>query len=366
MLFEFVQNNFVVMATTLFLILFILTNNNFEQRTNALFLAAACCVLVLIFTESAEIKLAQSETYEPMRVVFSAIGYSLRPMISYFLVIMVKSYDGLKFTLMTVPLLLNILIAFSALFCPLAFGYTQDNAFVRGPLGYTPFLVAGFYVMILLVQTIRACGNEARVEARIVSAIVLLAFLSTVMESLFHFRYIQNPSIATSITFYYLFLHSNRNNRDALTGALTRRRFYLDAEKNNAALTAVLSLDVNDLKTLNDQYGHVEGDRALTAVTDIIKKHTGRRAVLYRTGGDEFMVLCYKMSEGQVQAMIDGIRGDLQKTPYRCAIGYVLNDCRVDFDAVCQMADKAMYENKRQMKDVSKAHKMPAQHPFCL
>lgn len=350
MIFETVQSNFVAVAITLFLILFILTNNNFEKKTNRLFLASASCVLVLIVTEAWEAQLALKTVYTPLRVVLSAIGYSLRPMIPYFLVVMVKNYTKAWFTLLTIPLVCNTLVSFSSLFCRLSFGYTSDNEFVRGPLGVTPFLVAGFYIAILLTLTMQECRNGGFVEALIVSAIVLLAFLSTVMESLFHFQFIQNPSIATSITFYYLFLHSNRNNRDPLTGALTRRRFYLDAEKYRSTLSAVISLDLNDLKVLNDQYGHVEGDKALAAVSGIVKKYTGTKASLYRTGGDEFMILCHKMREENVQEMIGRMRSDFEKTKYRCAIGYALNLKQMNFDSLCQVADNAMYKNKRQMK----------------
>lgn len=350
MLFEMVQSNFVAVAITFFLILFILTNNNFEKKTNRLFLASASCVLILIIEEAWEAQLAMEEVYTPMRAILSAIGYTLRPMVAYFLILMVKSDSKMWFTILSIPLVFNAVVSFSALFCKLSFWYTPDNEFVRGPLGTTPFWVAGFYVAVLLVLTIHGCRKGGVMEAMIVSAIVLLAFLSTVMESLFHFRFIQNPSMATSITFYYLFLHSNQNNRDSLTGALTRRRFYLDANKYQAALTAVISLDLNDLKTLNDQYGHMEGDKALIAVTNIIKRYTGTKASLYRTGGDEFMMLCYKKTEKDVQEMISGIRNDLEKTKYRCAIGYALYSFQMNFDAVCQAADNIMYENKRQMK----------------
>lgn len=350
MIFDIIQSNFVGVAITLFLILFILTNNNFEKRTNSLFLAAASSVLILIIEEAWEAQLALKTTYTPLRVLLSAIGYFLRPMVPYFLVMMVKSYTKVCFILLSIPMVFNTLVSFSSLFCGVSFGYTPNNEFVRGPLGYTPFLIAGFYIAVLLTLTIQECRNGGLMEAMIVSAIVLLAFLSTIMESIFHFQFIQNPSIATSITFYYLFLHSNRSNRDPLTGALTRRRFYLDAKKHHAMLSAVISLDLNNLKTLNDQYGHIEGDKALIAVTSVIKRYTGTRALLYRTGGDEFMILCYKMTEKDIKEIISKIQNDLEKTKYRCAIGYALNSYQMNFDSICHIADNLMYENKRQMK----------------
>lgn len=350
MIFDLIENNFVTVVITSFLILFVFTNNNFEKKTNRLFLAAAFCILILIVEEAWEAQLALAETPILLRNVLSAIGYSLRPMIPYFLIMIVKKYTKAQFVLMSIPLVFNTLVSFSSLFCRLAFWYTPENEFVRGPLGITPFLVAAFYIAILLFHTTREWRKGGFKEALIVSAIVLLAFLSTVMESLFGFRFIQNPSMATSITFYYLFLHSNQNNRDPLTGALTRRRFYLDAGKYHSTLTAVISLDLNNLKTLNDQYGHVEGDKALVTVTDVIKRYMGIRASIYRIGGDEFMILCYKLNEEAVQKMISKIQVDLENTKYRCAIGYAMYSYELNFDSVCQTADNIMYENKRWMK----------------
>lgn len=350
MMIEIIENNFVAVAITSFLILFILTNNDFDRKTNRLFLAAASCVMILIIEEAWEAHLAVQEVYNPMRAALSAIGYTLRPMITYFIVIMFKKYTRPQFILISIPVIFNMLVSFSALFCGWSFWYTPDNEFVRGPLGFTPFFVAGFYVIILLVMTIRKYRHGRLVEAMIVSAIVLLAFFSTVLESMFKIQFIQNPSIATSITFYYMFLHSNYSNRDVLTGVLTRRRFYLDAEKRSSTLTAVISLDINNLKLLNDQYGHVEGDRALVAVSDAVKKYTGANMSLYRTGGDEFTILCHKMDEKKVGEIIGLIREDLKKTKYQCAIGYTLYSNQMNFDHACQLADAMMYENKRQMK----------------
>lgn len=347
---EIIEDNFVAVAITLFLILFILTNNNFKKRTNRLFLMAACCVLILIVTEAWEAHLATSATYEPMRVLLSAIGYTLRPAIPFCLLMMEKKYACGKLALISAPLVFNTLAAFSALFCKAAFWYTPENEFVRGPLGLTPFLVSALYIGVLLTLMISSYNPGEFTEALILSAIVLLAFLSTVLESLFQIRFIQNPSIATSITFYYLFLHSTQSNRDPLTGALTRRRFYLDADKHRASLSAVISVDLNDLKTLNDQHGHVAGDKALVSVTNVMRKYSRSKAVLYRTGGDEFMLLCHRLDEESVKELVGKISSGMEQTPYRCAIGYAMYRGQKDFDAVCQQADGAMYENKRHTK----------------
>lgn len=350
MILELIENNFVGVTLLLCLILFILTNNNFEKRTNRLFLIAAISILIVIIEEAWEAHLALSPVRQSLRVPLSALGYSLRPIIPFLTMLIAKKYSRKQLALLTAPMIFNTLIAFSSLFCGISFSYSADNEFVRGPLGYMPFIVAAFYVcgaIILLFKTYKDVGI---MEMMILTAIVLLAFAATIMESRYHLQFIQCPGMATSLTFFYLFLHSNQNNRDPLTEALTRRRFYLDSENKDAALTAVISLDLNDLKKINDENSHMEGDKALYTVAQIVKRYTGLRAKLYRVGGDEFMILCYKMSEENIKKMIGMIRKDLENTPYRCAIGYAMNTEQMSFKEVCLAADNLMYENKRQMK----------------
>lgn len=347
---QLLEENFVGVMIVGFLILFVVTNNNFEKRINRLFLAAACIVLLVIVEEAWEAQLALSPNYEPLRVLLSALGYTLRPAIPFLMILIAKKLPRKRLLLLSIPLILNALIAFSSLFCKISFGYSQENEFIRGPLGFTPFIVAGFYILLAIALVFQIYIDMGILEMLILSAIVLFTFLATILESIFHMQFIQCPCMATSLTFFYLFLHCNQNNRDPLTEALTRRRFYLDAKKNPAALSAVISLDLNDLKLINDQQSHMEGDKALNTVSMIIKQHKGVHAALYRVGGDEFIILCYKMKEDDIQKLIDKIRADLQKTPYRCAIGYAMNDANADFESVCHIADNLMYQNKREMK----------------
>lgn len=350
MLYEMIQENFMGVVIILFLILFILVNNNFDKKTNHLFLASATCVLLFIVEEAWEGHLALGTNYSRVRVFLSAIGYTLRPMTAYFLVMIIFKNTRRWRALISVPIAINTVIAFSALISKGAFWYTETNEFVRGPWGFVPFVTAGFYLILILILTISESKKESIMETMTVLAIVILALIATVMESVFHFTSIQSAASGISITFYYLFLHTNQNNRDPLTGALVRRRFYLDAEKYRTALSAVISLDLNNLKILNDQYGHTAGDKALITMTQTVRGCIRRNSALYRTGGDEFMILCYKMSEEEVEALIEQIQAAMEKTEYRCAMGHAMYHHQSGLDYVCQIADKAMYENKINMK----------------
>jgi two-component system, cell cycle response regulator len=84
---------------------------------------------------------------------------------------------------------------------------------------------------------------------------------------------------------------------DDLTGVYNRRGFMFLAEQNVAAARAsgtpitILYLDVDHLKQINDLHGHLEGDRALTDVADILRGTFRAADLVGRIGGDEFCVL---------------------------------------------------------------------------
>lgn len=252
------------------------------------------CVLFLVIADSIETWTESFQEPTMLRILVSAIGYTLRPIgILNIILIVIRSKD-INYRLLYIPALLNTIISFSALFTDIAFSYSPDNQFVRGPLGLSAYAVGIFYLLLLLVITIRYLKERHRYESMIVIFIVFVAVLSIYLEVAFAFDGFINAAFAVSITFYYLFFHAQTSKRDVLTQAFNRRCFYEDAYRNYAHLKAVISIDLNDLKKLNDHNGHASGDTALCTIVSVIKKVLLTSCTLYRTGGDEFMILCFK------------------------------------------------------------------------
>jgi len=84
---------------------------------------------------------------------------------------------------------------------------------------------------------------------------------------------------------------------DEMTGLLNRRGFLILAQKHlelaerNKKTFAILFLDLNGMKKINDEFGHREGDRALIDVSDVLKRTFRKADIIARIGGDEFTVL---------------------------------------------------------------------------
>lgn len=158
-------------------------------------------------------------------------------------------------------------------------------------------------------------------------------------------------------------LETERDN-DPLTGLLNRRGLesrldQLFKEPEELKHSALIMLDADGLKIVNDQYGHDAGDLYLTSISNVLKRIQVPGKVLSRQGGDEFVLLFYGCESneelmGYIQELYD-IRDnetvqaeDNVTFPLRYSLGYVLcKDTMASHYALLREADDLMYEDKR-------------------
>lgn len=279
------------------------------------------------------------------RVIFSAIGYSLRPIIILETIFIV--YDKAS-RLLSIPALINIVLSFSGLFSGIVFYFTDDNHFQRGPLGYTQYIVCAFYVVVLLIISIRVVSDHS-IQESLILFVMAVSAVGAAMFGLFGYESsdLVNHTFGACIMLYYLYTYSQYTKRDALTGLLNRQSYYSHIEKNGETIGAVISIDMNELKWLNDNYGHEAGDKGLATVSKCIKDNVSRRDKVYRIGGDEFMVLCSKSSSGSVAEKEETMRKAVDDSGYSCAFGYSDSG---SVEEMIKKADEHMYEDKARIK----------------
>src|SRR5205807_7464053 len=97
---------------------------------------------------------------------------------------------------------------------------------------------------------------------------------------------------------------------DGLTGVANRRRFdsVLEAELRRAAQVAVLLIDLDHFKNVNDEHGHLLGDEVLRQAAQAIRAASGDRGVVARYGGEEFGVILIGADDATALDMADRIR----------------------------------------------------------
>ena len=100
---------------------------------------------------------------------------------------------------------------------------------------------------------------------------------------------------------------------DGLTGILNRRGFYLGGEKmlydaqQQKECVLVFYADMNNLKIINDRYGHEEGDFSLKLIARLLKKNVSKNGIVGRIGGDEFAGAMYCEGEDYAEKLKDQI-----------------------------------------------------------
>ena len=146
--------------------------------------------------------------------------------------------------------------------------------------------------------------------------------------------------------FSYVYSYMQHSRHDPLTGLYNRETFqqHTCAKKNKIA--GVVSIDVNDLKFLNDSNGHAAGDEALAAVGSALLGVRARNISLYRVGGDEFMAVLFNGSRTDVEELERRVRAQLDALPFVCAVGSACRNEAESLDELCQRADTAMYREK--------------------
>jgi len=150
---------------------------------------------------------------------------------------------------------------------------------------------------------------------------------------------------------------------DTLTGLINRREFenYLvgtldKLHDNNEETHALLYLDLDQFKVVNDTFGHTAGDALLGQISDLIQANIRSTDVLARLGGDEFGILLERCSDERAIEVAEDIRGSIEGyrfewqdsfTTMRCSIGVVMvNSENADVASVMSSADVACYSAK--------------------
>lgn len=154
---------------------------------------------------------------------------------------------------------------------------------------------------------------------------------------------------------------------DLLTSLLNRRAFYnwmgqLFQHPEKLGVAALIMLDLDNLKYINDNYGHDQGDEYIRCTADVIRQHTPSDAVLSRMSGDEFYVFLHGYSsQNEVRRIIDELHDGITHTLFplpdnpsfkvraSAGVAWYPQDSTI-YEQLLKYADFAMYKVKNTVK----------------
>lgn len=151
---------------------------------------------------------------------------------------------------------------------------------------------------------------------------------------------------------------------DALTGVKNRHSYEIDIQRMEAEYArnrnirfAMVFCDINNLKAVNDERGHLEGDAYIGHVAQILTKDLHSAQGIYRMGGDEFLAVYRDVDEAVIRRETEQVNADYEamskEMPYRMSVAIgcaVSGEEYATLRNVLRVADYLMYKNKAEMK----------------
>lgn len=257
-----------------------------------------------------------------------------------------------------------VTFAISALFLTHAALYLR----FRGPRVYGMRLMTGLLLMQALVAGVRfgtavaGMAGESLMEASWIQSVYITMYSFTVL--LLSIAAVLMATDRVHTEFEYL------ATRDPLTGVLNRRALldaclaeFTRARGANARPVALLMVDLDHFKSINDRFGHQMGDAVLREAVGRMQSALGEAGVLGRYGGEEFVVLlpgATKASALEIATRLkrsidEPVPADSPVAPvgsFAVSIGVAANDgARSGMDDVLAQADAALYQAKALGRD---------------
>ncbi|MDQ2164501.1 MULTISPECIES: diguanylate cyclase domain-containing protein [Vibrio] len=151
--------------------------------------------------------------------------------------------------------------------------------------------------------------------------------------------------------------------QDPLTNLLNRKALETKFDEMNDLVehpAALIFIDLDDFKTVNDHLGHQAGDFVLLQVSQWLQENAPQPSSIARLGGDEFVLLCINQSTETLKQFIDSLitkaYSPLKLSHGEVQIGFSIGVCQFTtsthtFETLYELADQAMYQVKKNGKN---------------
>lgn len=236
-----------------------------------------------------------------------------------------------------------------------------DNRLVSISQMYIPsayVLLAFIYAVVMAIKTKNKNDRNRYITYGIYPiGLIVCAFLQV------YFLKLPILSIGTALLIIalYIFKMQSQVSLDALTGINNRSALtkYI-GEYTRFNYSYVLMIDVDDFKSINDNYGHLEGDKALVILADSLKAGISKcseKSFLARYGGDEFIIIISSEDDFEIDPIIENLHravDESENITKKYKLGVSIGASKVDKNEsilkVINEADVKMYNIKREKK----------------
>jgi len=276
-------------------------------------------------------------------------------------------------TILWILAVISSVIVISTAFTRQVFYFDEARIYNRGPLFLLPMSI--IFVMMLIIEGF-IINQKSKIEASYYRSLISFLIFPMIGFTLQLFI-LGLPFSLISATFAAQVVFTNVQNRrmdtDYLTDLFNRKALdnhiqnKIDTATSNHSFSAIL-LDIDKFKSINDCFGHYEGDIALTNIAKILRNSAGNKDFIARYGGDEFCIISDVDDQSDLEAKIYHINSSLldfnknTKKPYKVSfsIGYEVYHPSIGNRAelFLKTIDRKMYDEKKFRKAANKISEM--------
>lgn len=271
----------------------------------------------------------------------------------------------------SIPMLVLLGLTLTSPKTHILFYIDENNYYRRGKLMWIRLCVMILYVLWAAVLTLigikRQKTKQKKDEMRALLQFTFFPLIGIFMQ-LF---YLNLPFTAVGISLSVLLVFINVQNKqisiDTLTGINNRRQLalYIDSEISASTKKGelyYLIMDIDKFKSINDTYGHLEGDNALIKIASLLNSLCEKQNdFVARYGGDEFVIVCRRHNEAEVEALNQEILSAVSKLNAEGTLPYTLSlsvgsakfDTSKSNDEIFAEADKKLYSIKSERTNIN-------------
>lgn len=341
------------------------------------------------------------DEYHVMRVLYfdTMLYFILMTIALYFWTRYVDAYLNKKSiinriaTIFSVSLIfIQIIILIINIFTPIMFEFDENNAY-HAKFARYPILIVQVVMFILsaihsFLASIKLSNNE-QTRYKTITWSSFVMSLAIILQTVFPLYPVYSIAFLLGFAIIYTFIIEGELNdyknkihlieeekkievgtvkilayTDSLTKVKNKYAYLEDEAKLDERISngelknlAVIVFDLNDLKIVNDTFGHALGDEYICDAADLICKQF-KHSPVYRIGGDEFVALLegddFDNKDELLQSFRNRVRENINKYSVIISSGIAIYDPQIDksYQSIFSRADKAMYKNKDLLKEL--------------
>ncbi len=240
------------------------------------------------------------------------------------------------------------------LFVPIIFEVNEANVYRRLPFSLVYWIYMGVYLSISVVLYFVYHHMSIRIQYFPIGVFISPIVIGALIQGVYYGVSLTWPSVAVAVSGVMMCIKSEVAYVDQLTG-LNNRNFLFSTDFYQKMNGAIM-LDINSFKSINDTYGHSEGDAALTLVAETIAQAVAGMGFAVRYAGDEFIVFSLSGAPEALKMICDNICRALDdinksgKKPYTLGVSCgaaPFDRTKQTIDELIYVIDQRMYEEKR-------------------